>query len=85
MDGLRSSYGNGFLDQAEHRQQYKLMANDCSNSANTVSLFLEWLLRVPMFPDLSDLAENQYDSNFRITGDNPSDPQKDQTIPHSSP
>jgi len=70
MDGLRSSYGNGFLDRLEHRQQYKLNGERLFQLGEHRPLFWNWLLRSSYVPGLVPIfAENQYDSNFPNYGD----------------
>jgi hypothetical protein len=78
---LEGSYGNGFLDRLEHRQQYKLNGERLFHvGGHRLTLFGVGYYGVSYVPGLIPVfAENQYDSNFPNIGDTIDPRQKDQT------
>ncbi|MGB0007741.1 MAG: TonB-dependent receptor [Candidatus Sulfotelmatobacter sp.] len=78
---LEGSYGNGFLDRLEHRQQYKLNGERLFHlGENKLTLFGIGYYGFSYVPGLIPIfPENQYDSNFPNYGDTIDPRQKDQT------
>jgi hypothetical protein len=78
---LSASYGNGFLDRLEHRQQYKLNAQRSWRlGQHRVTLFGIGYYGFSYVPGLVPIfAGNQYDNNFPNYGDTVDPRQKDQT------
>ena len=78
---FEGSYGNGFLDRLEHRQQYKLNGERLFRvGQHRISLFGIGYYGFSYVPGLVPIfAENQYDSNFPNYGDTIDPRQKDQT------
>jgi hypothetical protein len=76
-----ASYGNGFLDRLEHRQQYKFNGERVFHTGeHRVTLFGVGYYGFSYVPGLVPLfAENSYDSNFPNYGDTIDPRQKDQT------
>ena len=75
------SYGNGFLDRLEHRQQYKFNGERLFRlGQHRLTLFGIGYYGFSYVPGLVPIfAENQYDSNFPNYGDTIDPRQKDQT------
>ncbi len=78
---FEGSYGNGFLDRLEHRQQYKFNGERLFHPGqHRISLFGIGYYGVSYVPGLVPIfAENQYDNNFPNYGDTIDPRQKDQT------
>ena len=78
---LEGSYGNGFLDRLEHRQQYKLNGERMFHlGEHRLTLFGIGYYGFSYVPGLIPIfPENQYDSNFPNLGDTIDPRQKDQT------
>jgi Carboxypeptidase regulatory-like domain len=78
---LEASYGNGFLDRLEHRQQYKFNGERLFHvGEHRLTLFGIGYYGFSYVPGLVPIfAENQYDSNFPNFGDTIDPRQKDQT------
>jgi len=78
---FEGSYGNGFLDRLEHRQQYKLNGERLFQlGEHRLTFFGIGYYGVSYVPGLVPIfAENQYDSNFPNYGDTIDPRQKDQT------
>ncbi len=76
-----ASYGNGFLDRLEHRQQYKFNGERVFHAGeHRLTLFGVGYYGFSYVPGLVLIfAENQYDSNFPNFGDTIDPRQKDQT------
>ncbi|MFY9793154.1 MAG: TonB-dependent receptor [Candidatus Sulfotelmatobacter sp.] len=78
---LEGSYGNGFLDRLEHRQQYKLNGERMFHlGEHRLTLFGIGYYGFSYVPGLIPIfPENQYDNNFPNLGDTIDPRQKDQT------
>ncbi|MFZ1927692.1 MAG: carboxypeptidase-like regulatory domain-containing protein, partial [Candidatus Sulfotelmatobacter sp.] len=78
---LEGSYGNGFLDRLEHRQQYKFNGERLFHiGEHRLTLFGIGYYGFSYVPGLVPIfPENQYDSNFPNFGDTIDPRQKDQT------
>jgi hypothetical protein len=78
---LEGSYGNGFLDRLEHRQQYKFNGERLFRvGQHRLTLFVIGYYGFSYVPGLVPIfAENQYDSRFPNYGDTIDPRQKDQT------
>jgi hypothetical protein len=78
---FEGSYGNGFLDRLEHRQQYKFNGERLFHtSQHKVTLVGIGYYGFSYVPGLVPIfAENQYDANFPNYGDTIDPRQKDQT------
>jgi uncharacterized protein involved in tellurium resistance len=78
---LEASYGNGFLNRLEHRQQYKFNAERLWHLGDhRLTLFGLGYYGFSYVPGLVPIfPENQYDSNFPNFGDTIDARQKDQT------
>jgi hypothetical protein len=78
---FEGSYGNGFLDRLEHRQQYKFNGQRLFQlGEQRLTLFGIGYYGFSYVPGLVPIfAENQYDSNFPNYGDTIDPRQKDQT------
>jgi hypothetical protein len=78
---FEGSYGNGFLDRLEHRQQYKFNGGRLLRiGQHRISLFGVGYYGFSYVPGLVPIfAENQYDSKFSNYGDTIDPRQKDQT------
>jgi hypothetical protein len=78
---FEGSYGNGFLDRLEHRQQYKFNGQRIFHAGNhRLTLFGIGYYGFSYVPGLVPIfAENQYDQNFPNYGDTIDPRQKDQT------
>ena len=78
---LEGSYGNGFLDRLEHRQQYKLNGERMFHlGEHRLTLFGIGYYGFSYVPGLIPIfPENQYDNNFPNYGDTIDPRQKDQT------
>jgi hypothetical protein len=78
---FEGSYGNGFLDRLEHRQQYKFNGERLFRAGeHRLTLFGIGYYGFSYVPGLVPIfAENQYDSNFPNFGDTIDPRQKDQT------
>jgi hypothetical protein len=78
---FEASYGNGFLDRLEHRQQYKLNGERLFHIGDDrLTLFGIGYYGFSYVPGLVPIfPENQYDSNFPNYGDTIDPRQKDQT------
>jgi hypothetical protein len=78
---FEGSYGNGFLDRLEHRQQYKFNAERRLHAGqHGISLFAIGYYGFSYVPGLVPIfAENQYDRTFSNYGDTIDPRQKDQT------
>ncbi len=76
-----ASYGNGFLDRLEHRQQYKFNGERVFHvGQHRLTLFGVGYYGFSYVPGLIPIfAENQYDNNFPNYGDTIDPRQKDQT------
>ena len=76
-----ASYGNGFLDRLEHRQQYKFNGERVFHAADhRITLFGIGYFGRSYVPGLVPIfAENQYDNLFPNYGDTIDPRQKDQT------
>jgi hypothetical protein len=76
-----ASYGNGFLDRLEHRQQYKFNGERVFRvGQHRLTLFGIGYYGFSYVPGLVPIfAENQYDDNFPNYGDTVDPRQKDQT------
>jgi len=78
---FEASYGNGFLDRLEHRQQYKFNGQRIFRAGrNQLTLFGIGYYGFSYIPGLVPIfAENQYDDDFPNYGDTIDPRQKDQT------
>ena len=78
---LEGSYGNGFLDRLEHRQQYKFNGERLWHlGSHRLTLMGIGYYGFSYVPGLVPIfAENQYDSSFPNFGDTIDPRQKDQT------
>jgi len=78
---LEASFGNGFLERLEHRQQYKFNGERIFQlGQHRLTLFGIGYYGFSYVPGLVPIfAENQYDSNFPNYGDTIDPRQKDQT------
>jgi hypothetical protein len=78
---FEGSYGNGFLDRLEHRQQYKFNGQRIFHvGGHRLALFGIGYFGFSYVPGLVPIfAENQYDKNFLNYGDTIDPRQKDQT------
>jgi hypothetical protein len=78
---FEGSYGNGFLDRLEHREQYKFNAQRIFHvGEHRLTLFGIGYYGFSYVPGLIPIfAENQYDNNFPNYGDTIDPRQKDQT------
>jgi hypothetical protein len=76
-----ASYGNGFLDRLEHRQQYKFNGERVFHAGgHRLTLFGVGYYGFSYVPGLVPIfAENQYDNKFPNYGDTIDPRQKDQT------
>ena len=76
-----ASYGNGFLNRLEHRQQYKFNGERVFHvGEHRLTLFGVGYYGFSYVPGLVPIfAENQYDNNFPNYGDTIDPRQKDQT------
>ncbi len=75
------SYGNGFLDRLEHRQQYKFNGERVFHiGSHRITLFGVGYYGSSYVPGLVPIiAENQYDNSFPNYGDTVDPRQKEQT------
>ncbi|MFY9842293.1 MAG: carboxypeptidase-like regulatory domain-containing protein [Terriglobales bacterium] len=78
---FEGSYGNGFLDHLEHRQQYKFNGERIFHTGDhQLTLFGIGYYGFSYVPGLAPIfAENQYDNLFPNYGDTIDPRQKDQT------
>ncbi len=78
---FEGSYGNGFLDRLEHRQQYKFNGERLFRvGEHRLTLFGIGYYGLSYVPGLVPIfPENQYDSNFPNFGDTIDPRQKEQT------
>lgn len=78
---LQASYGNGFLDRLEHRQQYKLNAQRSFHiGEHRLTLFGIGYYGQSYVPGLVPIfPANPFDASFRNRGDTIDPRQKDQT------
>ncbi|MFZ0201657.1 MAG: TonB-dependent receptor [Candidatus Sulfotelmatobacter sp.] len=78
---FEGSYGNGFLDRLEHRQQYKFNGEQLFRTGqHRLTLFGIGYYGFSYVPGLVPVfSENQYDTNFPNYGDTIDPRQKDQT------
>ncbi len=78
---FEGSYGNGFLDRLEHRQQYKFNAQRIVHVGDhRLTIFGIGYFGRSYVPGLVPIfAENNYDNNFPNPGDTIDPRQKDQT------
>ncbi len=78
---FEGSYGNGFLDRLEHRQQYKFNGERLFHvGQHRLTLFGVGYYGFSYVPGLIPIfLENQYDSDFPNYGDTIDSRQKDQT------
>ncbi len=78
---FQGSYGNGFLDRLEHRQQYKSNGQRVFHvGEHRLTLFGIGYYGFSYVPGLVPIfAENKYDNNFQNYGDTIDPRQKDQT------